>query len=353
MPYARRAADVAMGVLSQAARKLDTADPFAAPGLPAALSESLNAPLYAAPRGRLFEPSFSETSTNALGFLVTPDDGAMTSADRHEVSTHAVRNLVGSNFGGDALHWLDGRSEGFRRVNGSPAQGFGARYSAGLDHGGLSEAAVTYAWGPQTTAMLPEPVYDMAAAALQAMPGLEPFATTIRAGRNSGGQQVSFEIVRDTPLADLKVLMDAFGLGAQHGGLMTLTGFVLGARFVLPARSASVTLLRARAGHELRLDINLDALPDAPEQLLPLMRLPLVERPRNLAALDRWVTAMTPDGYFGPGAVSVLSIRVRTDMPARLALYLRPVLLQSPDAPAVIPQAAGWGGAGFTNGYGH
>lgn len=348
--HMQRAADVAMGVLSQAARKLDTADPMRAPGLPSALSESLGGPLQARwggdRRTRLFEPSFSETSTNSLGFVVTPDDGAMTSSDRRDVSTHAVRNLVAANFGDDAMRWLDSRSEGFTgRQAGS--HGFGAMYSAGLDSGGLSEAGVTYAWGPHTASQLAPPVHDMALNAVQALSALEPFATTIRTGRHSGGQQISFEISRDLPLDQLKPLMDAFGMGHQHGSVLTLTSFVLGARFTLPARSATLTVMRARSGHELRLDINLDALPDAPEQLLPLMRLPLVERPRNLAALDRWVTAMTPDGYFGPGAVSVLSIRVRPDMPARLAVYLRPILMQPPAQPSLpvaepVFAAQGW-----------
>jgi hypothetical protein len=348
--YMRRAADVALGVLSQAARKLDTADPTRAAGLPAALSESLGAPLqggWGGRRSRLFEPSFSETSSNSIGFVVTPEDGAMTSSDRQAISTNSVRGLVSANFGDDALRWLDARSEGFRGQR-CGARGFGAMYSAGLDATGLSEAGVTYAWGPETAGQLAPPVHDMALAAVQSLSALEPFATTIRTGRYSGGQQVSFEINRDLPLDNLRPLMDAFNMGHQHGSLLTLTSFVLGARFTLPAHSATLTVMRARSGHELRLDINLDALPDAPEQLLPLLRLPLVERPRNLAALDRWVTAMTPDGYFGPGAVSVLSIRVRPDMAARLAIFLRPVLMQPSEpqqaAPAYEPAVAaqGW-----------
>ena len=115
----------------------------------------------------------------------------------------------------------------------------------------------------------------------------------------------------------------------------------------LTALVATLTLLHGPRGPELRLDVNIDALPDAPEQLLPLLRLPLTERPQNLAALDTWMTAMTPDGYFGPGSVTVLSVRVRPDMPARLALYLRPLALDAaaPDqaaapAPAPAPGSA-------------
>lgn len=75
----------------------------------------------------------------------------------------------------------------------------------------------------------------------------------------------------------------------------------------------------------MRIDIDLDALPDAPPILLPLLRLPMAERPSGLQAFDRWLTALTPEGYTGPGSVTVLSIRVRPNMPARLAVFLRPI----------------------------
>jgi hypothetical protein len=73
-------------------------------------------------------------------------------------------------------------------------------------------------------------------------------------------------------------------------------------------------------------------LPDAPPVLLPLLRLPMAERPSGLQAFDRWLTALTPDGYTGPGSVTVLSIRVRPSMPARLAVYLRPVAFDAENA---------------------
>ena len=52
------------------------------------------------------------------------------------------------------------------------------------------------------------------------------------------------------------------------------------------------------------------------------------------------MTAMTPQGYFGPGSVTVLSIRVRRDMPARLALFLRPIEFAPGDttAGAALPE---------------
>ena len=74
--------------------------------------------------------------------------------------------------------------------------------------------------------------------------------------------------------------------------------------------------------------------PDPPAQLMALTRLQMTERPRSLQALDRWMIALTPDGYPGPGTVSVLSVWVRPDMPARVALYLNPAALH---ASAIAP----------------
>ena len=88
-----------------------------------------------------------------------------------------------------------------------------------------------------------------------------------------------------------------------------------------------LTLRPTRSGVEMRLDVNLDALPDPPAQLMALMRLQMAERPKSAQSLDRWLMALTPDGYPGPGTVSVLSVWVRPDLPARLALYLRPATL--------------------------
>jgi len=118
---------------------------------------------------------------------------------------------------------------------------------------------------------------------------------------------------------------------------MSACAFILGARFTLPPDTAMITLRPARAGVEMRLDVDLDALPDPPAQLMALMRLQMTERPRGLQALDRWLMALTPDGYPGPGTVSVLSVWVRPDLPARLALYLRPAALASEPVPVAAP----------------
>jgi len=140
------------------------------------------------------------------------------------------------------------------------------------------------------------------------------------------------------PLGNLQPLMEAIGLTHRHASLMSALAFVLGARFTLPANTAMLTLRPTRAGAELRLDVDLDSLPDPPSQLMALMRLQMTERPKSIQGLDRWLLALTPDGLPGPGTVSVLSAWVRPDLPARLALYLRPAALSPDAAPTPAPK---------------
>ena len=342
MAYRTRAADAAKSLLGMASNRLMTPNPAQLHSVSSALDKSLDWTVDDAHgdqlRERPFEPSFSETAPKSLAFQVRPSGRGVGRDDQREISTQAMRQLVGEQFGRDARHWLDGRTEAMRG-DWAQANGYGAMYALGFDENGLNEAAASYEWGPHIADTLPEPLMALARIAVEQLPGLRPFYTTIRCGRASGGQQMSFAIDADTRLDDLAPLMRALGLGERHGGLRMLVSFVLGARFVLPAGTSVLTVLNSRNGPELRLDVNIDALPDVPEQLLPLLRLPMTERPQNLAALDRWMTAMTPDGFHGPGAVTVLSVRVRRDMPARLALYLRPVQFESEASRAALAPA--------------
>jgi hypothetical protein len=177
--------------------------------------------------------------------------------------------------------------------------------------------------------------------------------STVRCGRAAGSQQVTFAVDRATPLIDLQPMMEELGLGAQHASLMTTAAFLMGARFTLPPDTATITLRPIRNGVEMRLDIDLDALPDPPERLLPLLKMQMTERPASNRALDRWLMALTPDGFPGPGTVSVLSVWVRPNMPARVALFLRPFVLspetahrEAPKAPRAepVPVSAAWTG---------
>src|SRR5215469_16533916 len=94
-----------------ASQRLHTANP----------TEELNDILEASfplPRGhmayrgnKLLEPNFSETAANNLSFIMDTGGPGATPADRLETSTDAMRALVLSTFGREALHWLDGRTE--------------------------------------------------------------------------------------------------------------------------------------------------------------------------------------------------------------------------------------------------
>jgi hypothetical protein len=170
---------------------------------------------------------------------------------------------------------------------------------------------------------------------------LRPAFSSIRCGRSSGSQQITFEIDGVLPLANLQPLMESLGLGHQHAGLMSAVAFLLGARFTLPPGTSTLTLRPVRNGVELRLDVDLDAIPDPPPQLLSLLRLQLAERPRSLNGLETWLTALTPDGLQGPGSFTVLSVRVTPEMAARVSLHLRPGAFE----PAVAGNGNANGGA--------
>jgi hypothetical protein len=331
------AATMAKRLLHQAAQRLGTVDPRPAVG--DIIEESLAVPLGdpVARRERLLEPSFSETAPDHLSFLVTGAGPGFTPSDRVESATQALYRVTRNNFGPDAAHWLDSRLEAAKSRGHKRSVQWGASFGSAFDRDGVTEASVHYEFGPMLMDALPAPLHRITQLAMTTLPGLRPALSTLRCGRSSGSQQVTFAVERALALNDLRPLMDALGIGHQHPSLMSALAFVLGARFTLPPDTALITLRPTRAGVELRLDVDLDALPDPPAQLMALMRLQMTERPSGVRALDRWLMALTPDGYPGPGTVSVLSSWVRPDMPARLALYLRPASLQGngDDTPVV------------------
>ncbi len=320
-------------LLSSAARALRTADPVGVLGdyLDESLSLPAGAPAYRRPH--VFETRFAERTPRALALDLTPADPYADPAGRVDSTTRAVRQVVGSSFGSRALSWLDGRSEPL--VYGSDD----AWFTSCFDEGGVRESQVTYAWGPQTTDSLAGPIHEAVRTSVDAMPGLRPAFTTVRCGRTYGSQEIVFAVDGALRLADLRPLMDRFGLGAQHARLTNALAFVLGARFVLPPGTVLLSLRPAPAGMELRLDVDLEAIPDIPPNVASLLQLQLVERPQGLAALEQWVTAMTPDGRISPGELSVLSVVVRPDVGPRLAIQMRPSVLAIPDEPDTEPAA--------------
>jgi hypothetical protein len=299
----------------------------------------------------LLEPHFSETAAETLSFVMDTGGPGATAGDRLEATTNAMQEVVGNHFGPEALNWFRGRSEPLGHET-RRAANWGAWFGAGLDRNGVTEAVAAYEWGPALMDSLPTPLFRVAQIALESLPGLRPSFSTLRCGRNSGSQQITFEVARALPLSALQPLMQNLGLGHRHASLLSACALILGARFTLPPDTATLTLRPVRTGVELRLDVVLDALPDTPSQILSLLQLQLGERPRSLRALSRWLSAMTPEGYPGPGSFSVLSVWVRPDTSARVALYLRPAVLDAHlSAGHPAPHAAHDGGAAHASAY--
>jgi hypothetical protein len=340
MPYLS-APGVAKHFLRGAAYRLGASNPIDVREVSNALEDSLTLPLGdpAYSRQPPLKPNFLEERGGHLNFGLAPLGPHANAGDRTMAATRTMEDLVGAHFGSDAQRWLRSRSE--------PAVGghartmrWGAELGTSFDRNGVRESVITYEWGPDLMDAFPDTLYRLSRCAMDALPGLRPAYTSIRCGRSSGSQQVTFAVDSPLALSALRPVMDALGLGDQHAGLMSAVAFVLGSRFTLPPNTCTLTLRPVRDGVELRLDVNLELLPDLPPQLMSLLRLQMAERPQSIRALDSWLVAMTPEGYERPGTLSILSVCVRPDMPARIALHLRPSLLESPPE-AAPPHAAG------------
>lgn len=320
------ASEEAKSLLFSASRRLNTEDPVQHLGdvMDSSMRRPAEDPIYA--RSKMVEPGFSETSQN-LAFLMDAGGPDASPNERLETSVNTMRKLVNGSFGREALHWLDERIEPVRGRS-NRATHFGAWFGSGFDHDGIMESLISYEWNPVLTDALPNALYQLSTRAMQLLPGLRPIFSTVRCGRSAGSQQMSFSLDAPTPLVALKPLMDEVGLGHQHAGLASACAFVLGAMFTLPAGTAILTLQPTHHGAEMRLDVDLDALRDTPSQFMSLLKMQMAERPKSLNALNRWLMALTPEGYSETGHVSVLSVRVRKEMPARLSLHLRPAMFR-------------------------
>lgn len=305
-------------MLRTAARYLETVDPNPVMGnaIADAISMTTNSPVA---------PQFAESSPGSLSLLVHPGGSTR---DRIDLSTNAARGLVQSHFGASAARWLDSRIE---QAQDARSEAF---FGGGFDRDGVAEGVLGFDLVERQIDLLPPGLASLAKVALAAIPNAHVLSTMVRCGRAAGTQQVTVEAASDLPLADLKPLMDEVGLGHQHPSLMSSAAFLLGARFTLPGGSSRVTLRPIREGVEMRLDVILERIPDPPPQLMSLLRLWMTERPRSVQGLDRWMSAFTPDGFPNAGDVTVLSVWVRPNVPARMALFLRPAALTA-DAPAV------------------
>jgi hypothetical protein len=342
-PYSSdKAAHQARKLLRTASRVLGTVDPSGPVTglLDGALPMPPGDPTYRSRRA--FEPQFSETSSGSLAFSVQVPENGPAGSGGVSAASHEVRHLLGRNFGRQALTWFDRNTE---RAQSDPAGGDSATVASAFDRDGFREASVTYLWGPWFTDGLPDTARRVGETVMTTVPGAQPAFTTIRAARQSGSQSMTFRLGSELPLAALSPMMDQLGLGPQHQSLMTAVAFALGARYTLPANSSLLTFRPMRHGIEMRLDVDLEQVPDLPENIADLLALELNERPRSLRALEHWVAAFSPEGEESPGSLSVLSVTVRPDMPARLSLHIRPRVVSNPTpVPEASPvaSAAGW-----------
>lgn len=313
-------------VLRQASGVLGTANPLEV-GFDRLLDEALQLPsgdrAYKRGYPKAFDTGFSELAGRTLAVGLEPG-GPLAPADyRIAQGTQVVGELVRRHMGPEAARWVAARSEE-ARGSGYRAAEWGAAIGASFDDYGVREASVSYEWGPTLLDSLPASLYRLARTAMQLVPGLRPSFTTVHVGRTTGTQRLTFSLDTALRLSDLEPLMQELGIGHQHASLVSACAFILGARFVLPADTALLTVRPTRSGMELRLDVDLDALPDVPQPLAPLLQLQMAERPRSVEQWRNWLAAFTHEGYATPGSFSVLSIVVRPDLPARIALHLRP-----------------------------
>lgn len=320
-------------LLERASHVLGTANPIQA-GIGPLVEDALQLePGHPAYRSQeTFAPRFSELAAKKLAFRLKPGGPLATAEYRIAEGTDAVRRLVRENMGAQAESWLLARSEE-ARGSGYGASSWGASIGASFDDAGVNEALVAYEWGPSLMDSLPASLYRLARTAMELLPGLRPAFSTIHVGRTTGTQQLTFEMTNALPLASLEPLMRELGLAHQHGSLMSACAFVLGARFVLPPGATTITVRPSAAGVELRLDVDLDRLPDVPAPLAPLLQMQMAERPRSLREWQHWLSAFTQEGYESPGSFSLLSFVVRRDLPARIALHLRPAVIEEPPTP--------------------
>jgi len=322
--------------LKTAARSLGTADPYA-PSRDL-LMRTFQYPAVAyrdnalMPMAAPFEPSFSESQPGTLRFTIEPLPPEAGPVDRRDESTREMRRLIRDFMGGDALHWFDQASEPFRGFASSGKLDYGAFFGSSYDRDGLYASKVYYELpgGRGTIDNLPFGLQRIAQAALQLVPGLRPLFTTLAAQREMGGQRLTFASMRPLRLADLQPVMDALRLGHRLPGIMQLLGLVLGGRFDLPAQSALLAFGEGPAGPEFEIYVLLSAIPDVPPSFLSLLTMGLAERPRGLAALERWIGAFTPEDEHWPGRFSIISVRADAQSPPRVSLYLRPIEFELP-----------------------
>ncbi|WP_428267249.1 hypothetical protein [Haliangium sp.] len=330
--------------LGIAARRLDTMDPSQAIGDLIDRSFPLPAgdPRYGdnslAPGDLAIQPSFSELDKDNLRLALEPLGPRVTPLARRNETSREVRRLVSACYGGDALRWYDRRSEDWR---GSAIDGrakFGAWFGASFGKGEPRQIKAYYEMNPAQINSLPHNLQHAARVAMRMLPQLEPLFVSIGCGPRGGAMRVYFYHRGPLRLLELEPLMHRLGIGHQLPSLLTCLGLITGGRFVLDGPVLS--LRDTRRGIEMKLEILLGTFPDPPQQMHGLIQMFLAQRPRSQHALRSWLRAMTPDDYTSPGDMSVVGVRVRPELGARLNIYFRPAGYdQPPSAPTRGPVA--------------
>lgn len=278
-----------------------------------------------------FEPSFSETEPDTLRFTIEPLGPGASPVARRDEATREMRRLISPFFGRDALHWFDARSEEWRGFGGLGWMNYGAWFGSAFDEDGLFAAKIYYELAPSQIDALAPRLARLTRMVMTEMPTLSPIFTSIGCKKDAASQRVTFLHKGPLALTALGPLMNRLGIGHQLPSLMRVVGVALGGRFELPNGGVLVGMRDTSEGVEMKLEILLAAVPDLPARFLDLLRLGLAERPRQVAALERWLSAFGVDDASEQGHFSVLSVRVTPTSPARISLYVRPIEFEMRD----------------------
>jgi hypothetical protein len=278
-----------------------------------------------------FEPSFSEAEPDTLRFTIEPLGPGASPVARRDEATREMRRLVSPIFGRDALRWFDERSEEWRGFGGLGWMNYGAWFGSAFDEDGLYATKIYYELVPSQIESLAPKLARLTRMVMTEMPTLSPIFTSIGCKKDGGSQRVTFLHRGPLAIAALGPLMNRLGIGHQLPSLMRVVGVALGGRFELPNGGVLIGLRDTGQGVELKLEILLASLPDLPTRFLDLLRLGLAERPRQVAALERWLAAFGVDDASEQGHFSVLSVRVTPSSQARISLYVRPIEFEMRD----------------------
>jgi hypothetical protein len=317
--------------LQQASHRLGVASPLAymGPLIDRSFERPQDDTAYAyntlTPGAVAYEPSFSETEPDTLRFTIEPLGPDAPPVARRDEATREMRRLIAPIFGSEALRWFDARSEQWRGMSGLGWMKFGAWFGSAFDEDGLYASKIYYELMPSQIDALSPNLARLTRTVISEKPSLIPIFTSIGCKRDIGSQRVTFMHRGALQVATLGPLMNRLGIGHQLPSLMRIVGVALGGQFELPNGGVLLGLRDSTEGVELKLEILLASLPDLPARFLDLLRLGLAERPRQLAALERWLAAFGVEDANQPGHFSVLSIRVTPQSPARISLYVRPI----------------------------